>query len=145
MSICHFFRSVVAGIVAGGVLGLVSDGAAADGATAADLVRSSAPARDIRPVFDQFDENGDGRIDRIEFRVWIVGAFDMLDSNKDEFLDRAEVPSVGTSDFNKADQDNDGRLSAFEFIDSDLMKFTRFDLNRDGFITYEEVIASRRK
>jgi Ca2+-binding EF-hand superfamily protein len=125
--------------------GFAAEATAADRATAADIVGGNASSRDIRPIFEQFDENRDQRIDRTEFRVWIVGAYEMLDSNRDERLTRAEVPSVGSSDFNKADQNNDGGLSAFEFVDSDLMKFARFDLNRDGFITYEEVIASRRK
>ena len=127
------------------VTGFAAGVAAADRASAGDIIGADATTRNIKPIFDQFDENRDQRIDRTEFRVWIVDAFDMLDANKDNTLSRAELPSVTSSEFDKADQNNDGRLSAFEFVDSDFMKFARFDLNKDGFITYEEVIASLRK
>ena len=60
------------------------------------------------------------------------------------FIAASPIP-LTSPEFDKADHNNDGRLSAFEFIDSDIMKFGRFDQNKDGFITYEEVVASRRK
>ncbi len=103
-------------------------GGLASGATAADLLHGKAPLRDVRPVFDQFDENKDQRVDRIEFRVWIVAAFEKLDANGDNGLDRDELPSVASFDFERADSNDDGRLSAFEFTDSSFMKFDRFDL-----------------
>ncbi len=126
------------------VIGFASGAAAADRASPADLIGGNTSERNIKPIFDHFDENGDKRVDRTELRVWIVDAYDKLDANKDNALSRAELPSVTTFDFDKADHNNDGRLSGFEFIDSDFMKFARFDLNKDGFVTYEEVIASRR-
>ncbi len=126
------------------VIGFASGAAAADHGSAADLIGGKASGRDLRPVFDLFDENGDQRVDRTEFRVWIVSAYEKLDANKDNALSRAELPSIVSSEFAKADHNNDSRLSAFEFTDSDFMKFARFDLNKDGFITYQEVIASRR-
>ncbi len=126
------------------VIGFAAGAAAADRASPADIIAGKTSSRDIKPIFEQFDENRDQRVDRTEFRIWIVGAYDMLDANKDNALSRAELPSVTAFDFDKADHNNDGRLSAFEFIDSDFMKFVRFDLNNDGFVTYEEVIASRR-
>ncbi len=126
------------------VIGFASGAAAADRASPADLIGGKTSERNIKPIFDQFDENGDKRVDRTELRVWIVDAFDKLDANKDNALSRAELPSVTAFDFDKADHNNDGRLSAFEFVDSDFMKFARFDLNKDSFVTYEEVIASRR-
>ncbi len=125
-------------------VGFASGTAAADRETAADLSGNKTPAQGINPVFDRIDENKDQRIDRIEFRVWIVIAFDTLDANKDNGLGRAEVPSVMPSEFDQADQNNDDQLSPFEFIDSKFMKFARFDLNKDGFITYEEVVRRRK-
>ena len=119
-------------------------GGLASGATAADLLHGKAPLRDVRPIFDQFDENNDGRIDRTEFRVGIVAVFETLDANGDNGLDRDELPSVASLDFDSADRHADGRLSAFEFTDSSFMKFDRFDLNKDGFITFEEVLKARR-
>ena len=127
------------------VIGFASVAAAADRASPADLIGGKTSERNIKPIFDQFDENGDKRVSRTEFRVWIVAAFELLDANKNNTLERAELPSVTSSEFDKADHNGDGKLSAFEFIDSDFMKFVRFDLNKDGFVTYEEVIASRRK
>jgi len=127
------------------VVGLASGAAAVDHGSAADLIGGKTSARDIRPIFDLFDENRDQRVDRIEFRIWIISAYEKLDANKDNGLSRAELPSVTSAEFDKADHNNDGRLSPFEFSDSNFMKFRRFDLNKDGFITYEEVVASRRK
>ncbi len=103
-------------------------GGLASGAAAADQLHGKAPLRDIRPIFDQFDENKDGRIDRTEFRVGIVAVFEKLDANGDNGLDRDELPSVASLDFKRADSNDDGRLSAFEFTDSSFMKFDRFDL-----------------
>ncbi len=137
-------RRMVTLVAFGCAGGLASGAAAAEGATAADLVHGKAPLRDVRPVFDQFDENKDQRVDRIEFRVWIVAAFEKLDANGDNGLDRDELPSVASFDFERADSNDDGRLSAFEFTDSSFMKFDRFDLNKDGFITFEEVAKARR-
>ena len=127
------------------VIGFASGATAADRASPADLIDGRTPERNIKPIFDHFDENGDERVDRTEFRVWIVGAYEKLDANKDNALSRAELPAIISSEFAKADHNNDGRLSAFEFTDSDLMKFARYDLNKDGFLTYEEVIAARDK
>ena len=124
-------------------VGYASGTAAADRKSAADLIGNKTPAQGINPVFDQIDENKDQRIDRIEFRVWIVGAFDTLDANKDDGLGRAEIPSVMPSEFDQADHNNDDRLSPFEFVDSKFMKFARFDLNKDGFVTREEVVRRR--
>ncbi len=127
------------------VIGFAAGAASADRASVADIIGGKTSSRDIKPIFEQFDENRDQRVDRTEFRVWIVSAYEKLDADKDNALSRAELPSIISSEFAKADHNNDGRLSAFEFIDSDFMKFARFDLNKDGFVTYEEVIASRRK
>jgi Ca2+-binding EF-hand superfamily protein len=135
-------RWMVTLVAFGGVGGLASS-AAADGATAADLIHGTAAPRDVRPIFDQFDENKDGRVDRIEFRVWIVAAYEKLDVNNDNGLAPEELPSVTPIDFENADRNDDGRLSAFEFTDSAFMKFGRFDLNNDGFITFDEVTKSR--
>ena len=138
-------RPVIANFMLCFVIGFASGAAAENRASPADLIGGKTSERNIKPIFDQFDENGDKRVDRTEFRVWIVDAYDKLDANKDNTLSRAELPSIMSSEFDKADHNNDGRLSAFEFVDSDFMKFARFDLNKDGFVTYEEVVASRRK
>ncbi len=145
MIACNENRPLIVNFVLCFVIGLASGAAAADRASPADLIGGKSSERNIKPMFDHFDENGDKRVDRTELRVWIVSAFDKLDANKDNALSRAELPSIMSSEFDKADHNNDGRLSAFEFVDSDFMKFARFDLDKDGFVTYEEVIASRRK
>ena len=126
-------------------VGLASNASAADGANAADLVHGKAAPKEVRSVFDQFDENGDKRVDRIEFRVWIVAAFEKLDTNGTNVLDPEELPTVSSFDFEQADNNGDGKLSAFEFTDSAFMKFDRFDLNKDGYITFEEVLELRRR
>ncbi len=119
------------------VIGFAAGATAADRGSVADQIGKKGAARDINPIFDLFDENGDQRVDRAEFQVGIVSAFELLDVNFDNALSHAELPSIMSSEFDKADHNNDGRLSAFEFVDSEFMKFSRFDLNRDGFVTYE--------
>ncbi len=128
MRLHDMIRRMVTLVAFGCVGGLASGAAAAEGATAADLLHGKAPLRDVRPIFDRFDENKDGRIDRTEFRVGIVAVFEKLDANGDNGLDRDELPSVSSVDFERADSNDDGRLSAFEFTDSSFMKFDRFDL-----------------
>ncbi len=118
-------------------IGVAAESTAADRRSVYDRIDKKGAAQAIDPIFDLLDENGDLRVDRAEFRVWIVGAFEMYDVNKDNALSRSELPTVSRSQFDKADHSNDDRLSAFEFSDSDFMKFSRFDLNRDGFVTYE--------
>ncbi len=118
-------------------IGFAAKSTAADRGSAADQIGKKGAERVIDPVFDLLDENGDLRVDRAEFRVWIVSTYELYDVNKDNALSRSELPTIARSKFDKADHNNDDRLSAFEFSDSDFMKFSRFDLNRDGFVTYE--------
>ena len=118
-------------------IGVAAESTAADRRSVYDRIDKKGAARVIDPIFDLLDENGDLRVDRAEFRVWIVGAFEMYDVNKDNALSRSELPTVSRSQFDKADHSDNDRLSVFEFSDSDFMKFSSFDLNRDGFVTYE--------
>ena len=145
MSLSKIARPMITIITLACISGLASGAVAAEPATAADLVQGKKQARDIRPIFDLFDENKDQRVDQIEFRVWIVVAFEKLDNNNDNYLSPSELPSIGNYDFSNADSNGDGRLSAFEFIDSSFMKFARFDTNIDGYITFEEILERRRK
>ncbi len=145
MSLSKFARSMITIITLVCISGLASGAVAAEPISAADLIQGKKPARDIRPVFDLFDENRDQRVDQIEFRVWIVAAFEKLDKNNDNHLSPSELPSIGSYDFSNADSNGDGRLSAFEFTDSRIMKFARFDTNNDGYITFEEALERRRQ
>ncbi len=145
MSLSKFARSMITIITLVCISGLASGAVAAEPISAADLIQGKKPARDIRPVFDLFDENRDQRVDQIEFRVWIVAAYEKLDTNNDNGLSPSEIRSIGPNEFSYADSNGDGRLSAFEFTDSRVMKFARFDTNNDGYITFEEVLERRRQ
>ncbi len=74
------------------VIGFAAGAAAADRASAADIIGGKASSRDIKPIFEHFDENRDQRVDRTEFRVWIVGAFEMLDEKLrgEDFLSKTK-------------------------------------------------------
>jgi hypothetical protein len=66
-------------------------GPAADGATPPPA--GAAPAGAGQPgsrMFARMDANGDGMIDREEFRAVAIRRFDMMDTNKDGKIDAAE-------------------------------------------------------
>lgn len=109
--------------------------------TAAFLWVSSAKADEaLESVFEQFDKNGDGVVDRTEYdlnKVLVIGAFD---KNRNDHLDRDEV-NISPENFEAMDLDGDGKISGFDFVESDLGKFESIDTDGDGLITMEEFRA----
>lgn len=101
--------------------------------------RAQAPS-DPDEIFDLFDGNGDGRIDRTEFDIKKIQVISAFDANRDDNLDRDEV-RISDEVFHAADRDGDGLISGYEFTQSPLGEFEAFDADGDGMITREEFRA----
>ena len=99
-------------------------------------VRAQAPS-DPDELFDMFDTNGDGTIDRTEFDVNKIQGISAFDTNRNGHLDRDEI-RISDENFRAADQDGDGRISGYEFVESPFGKFEAFDTDGDGLVTREE-------
>lgn len=101
--------------------------------------RAQAPG-DPNEIFDMFDTNGDGAIDRTEFDVNKIQVISAFDANRNGQIERDET-RMSDESFSAIDQDGDGAISGYEFIESPLGKFEAFDTNGDGLITREEFRA----
>lgn len=81
--------------------------------------------------FYKMDENGDGGIDRNEYRKAAARLFDRLDKNMNSYLDRDEFRVLGMPNadeiFDTLDADKDGRISRDEFVKGSVKHFEIFD------------------
>jgi hypothetical protein len=91
-----------------------------------NLPKTAAEARTPEEFFAVFDENGDGCIDRSEWRQRIMAIFFALDTvgssdpaiigqRGDEELTHTEVPGLSQEAFDAADLDKNGKISGYEF------------------------------
>ena len=103
------------------------------------VVQAQVPG-DPNEIFDMFDTNGDGAIDRTEFDVNKIQVISVFDANRNGQLERDET-RMSEETFRAIDQDGDGAISGYEFIESPLGKFEAFDTDGDGLITREEFRA----
>jgi hypothetical protein len=113
-------------------------------AWAKDLQSLHAP-RSPEAVIKMFDTNGDKRIARAEIRFKSIEVFDRFDTNKNGFLDRSEVPGLPASVFKASDKNGDGKLSPFEYSQGEFLKFNILDINKDEFVTADEITAFRNR
>jgi hypothetical protein len=98
-------------------------------------------------VFDRIDKDGNGKIDKREYREAAGKLFDRLDKNKDGYLDRNEFKAMGVPDsdtlFGKWDVNKDGRISRDEFVKGSTRQFLDLDKNHDRFIDRNEFDSKR--
>ena len=111
-----------------------------DGAlTRAEYLATDLADDDRGDRFEFLDEDGDGRIERVEWHG-SRDAFEWLDRNNDSVLSRAEVVGEEASlpdGFANIDQNRDGRIQVSEWRWS-RSSFNSYDGNRDGVITRVE-------
>ncbi len=93
---------------------------------------------EARRRFQVVDRNGDGKLDRFEFRLNSVKLMGLIDDNKDGFITRDET-LLSPEQFALFDLDGDGKISAIEFVDA--RTFRTIDTKKQGFITFEEYLA----
>jgi hypothetical protein len=110
-------------------------------ATAAAATAAAIPTVDqlahAKRRFARIDQDGDGRFDRLDFRLKRVSLFGMVDANEDDYLTRDET-LLSPEAFQDFDSDGDGKISSREMADR--RSFDMMDINRDDYITLEEYV-----
>ncbi len=96
---------------------------------------------DARRRFARIDQDGDGRFDRLDFRLKSVSLFGMVDANEDDYLTLEET-LLSPEAFQNFDSDGDGKISSLEMADR--RSFSVMDADRDEFVTFEEYVNSLR-
>jgi len=96
---------------------------------------------DLRAAFKAADKNGDGRLDREEFRQAAIEGFYFRDKEHKGYLTADQLPEASRDAFKAANVKGDGRLSLQEEVNALLKDFEAADVNRDGTLTYEEFEA----
>jgi Ca2+-binding EF-hand superfamily protein len=96
------------------------------------IVRGEVP-ESARPAFDRLlklgDKNGDGKLERDEYRDLLLSA-------------RDSATSAQTNRFATLDKDGDGKLSRQEFPGAPSM-FDQLDADKDGSVSRKELAAGR--
>ncbi len=105
--------------------------------TTAAAVPTVDPLADARRRFARIDQDGDGRIDRVDFRVKRVSLFGLVDANEDDYLTLDET-LLSPEAFQNFDSDGDGKISSLEMADR--RSFSVMDADRDEFVTFEEYV-----
>jgi peptidoglycan hydrolase CwlO-like protein len=95
------------------------------------------PLADAKRRFARIDRDGDGRFDRLDFRLKRVLLFGRVDANEDGYLTLGET-LLSPEAFQKIDSDGDGKISSLEMADR--RSFSVMDADRDEFITFEEYV-----
>lgn len=103
------------------------------------VLAQNAAKPDWMISFRAHDRNGDGRIDRAEFRDWMVDSFFILDKGEKGYLDYDDVKGLMSPKIFKAqDKDRDGKISLQEFLNASIQDFLAADVGRSGALTMEE-------
>jgi hypothetical protein len=110
--------------------------AAMESATAA-AIPAADPLAKAKRRFARIDQDGDGRFDRLEFRLKRVSLFGKVDANEDGYLTFDET-LLSPEAFKQFDTDGDGKISSREMADR--RGFSLMDTDRDNFVTFEEYV-----
>ncbi len=105
--------------------------------TTAAAVPAADPLAEAKRRFARIDQDGDGRFDRLDFRLKRVSLFGMVDANEDGYLTLDET-LLSPEAFQQFDTDGDGKISSAELADRGSFKV--MDTNRDNFVTFEEYV-----
>ncbi len=110
---------------------------AAKATTAAAATPAADPLAEAKRRFARIDQDGDGRFDRLDFRLKRVSLFGKVDANEDGYLTFDET-LLSPEAFQQFDTDGDGKISPAEMADRESFKV--MDTNRDNFVTFEEYV-----
>jgi Ca2+-binding EF-hand superfamily protein len=110
------------------------------GATRGGAQTGTVPS-DLPTWFKAADKNGDGRLDREEFRQAAIEGFYFRDKEHKGYLTADQLPEASRDAFRAANVKGDGRLSLQEEVNALLKDFDAADVNKDGALTYEEFEA----
>ena len=110
------------------------------GATRVGAQTGTVPP-DLRAAFKAADKNGDGRLDREEFRQAGIEGFYFRDKEHKGYLTADQLPEASPAAFKAANVKGDGRLTLQEEVNATLKDFEAADVDKDGTLTYEEFEA----
>jgi hypothetical protein len=102
---------------------------------AAAAIPTADPMTEAKRRFARIDEDGDGRFDRLDFRLKRVSLLGLVDANDDGYLTLDET-LLSPGAFQKFDTDGDGKIASPEMADR--RSFSMIDTDRDNFVTFEE-------
>jgi Ca2+-binding EF-hand superfamily protein len=108
------------------------------GATRVGAQTGTVPP-DFLAGFKAADKNGDGRLDREEFRHVVIEGFYFRDKEHKGYLTADQLPEASREAFKAANVKGDGRLSLQEEVNALLKDFMAADVDRDGTLTYKEL------
>ena len=108
---------------------------AAKATAAAAATPAADPLAEAKRRFARVDQDGDGRFDRLDFRLKRVSLFGMVDANEDGYLTLDET-LLSPEAFQLFDTDGDGKISSPEMADRGSFKV--MDADGDNFVTFEE-------
>jgi peptidoglycan hydrolase CwlO-like protein len=106
-------------------------------ATATATVPAADSLAEAKRRFARIDQDGDGRFDRLDFRLKRVSLFGMVDANEDGYLTLDET-LLSPEAFQRFDSDGDGKISSSEMADRGSFKV--MDTDGDNFVTFEEYV-----
>ena len=110
------------------------------GATRVGAQTGTVPP-DLRERFKAADKNGDGRLDREEFRQAVIEGFYFRDKERKGYLTADQLPEARREAFKAANVKGDGRLTLQEEVNAMMKDFDAADVDKDGKLTYEELEA----
>ncbi len=96
-------------------------------------------------AFKILDQNGNGAISSVEWRLRILTIFFKKDGDEDGFLDRKDIPGISDTLFAQIDMNGDGRIAASEWTDRRTVRHSDIDKNKDGSISLDELKAFAKK
>ena len=97
---------------------------------------------DPGPVdFEDIDRNGDGHVDREEFRHCMIEVFYGMDDNRDGILSINEWGDMDEERARHADKNKNGELHLEEFLLETYYDFETADENDDGRLQEHETVS----
>ena len=92
--------------------------------------QTGTPTPDLRAAFKAADKNGDGRLDREEFRQAAIEGFYFRDKEHKSYLTADQLPEASAAAFKAANVKGDGRLSLQEEVNALMKDFDAADTNK---------------
>jgi hypothetical protein len=84
------------------------------------------------------DFDGDGTVDREEFRNFFARVFHATDADDDRLLTNSELAALPADSVKHADANGDGALDVAEYVGFAFVWFDRCDANADGALGPDE-------
>lgn len=102
----------------------------------------------MKDRFDRLDQDGNGRVDRDEFKAGGKFLFGKMDVNGDGVITLAELEEHERAEriakrFEHMDGDGDGKVTTNEFAQAGAKLFQRLDENEDGYLSKGELEKRR--